>query len=153
MKSCSSIQTGFRAQEPRLCNKRSHQAEKPMRCNQSVAPSHSNSRTPVGGSRDPAQPKVNKGRKEGLGSKVTSLRTQENACLLALSPPPHIAVSSGSRSVVSDSLPPHGPPGSSVHGILQARTLEWVASSFSRGSSRPRDRTHVSHIAGRFLTI
>ena len=36
------------------------------------------------------------------------------------------------------------PPGSSVHGILQARILEWVAISFSRGSSRPRDRTHIS---------
>ena len=36
------------------------------------------------------------------------------------------------------------PPGSSVHGILQARTLEWVAISFSRGSSQPRDRTCVS---------
>ena len=33
------------------------------------------------------------------------------------------------------------PPGSSVHGILQARILEWVAISFSRGSSQPRDRT------------
>ena len=31
------------------------------------------------------------------------------------------------------------PPGSSVHGVLQARVLEWVAISFSRGSSRPRD--------------
>ena len=40
-------------------------------------------------------------------------------------------------------------PGSSVHGILQARILEWVAISFSRGSSRPRDRTQVSRIAGR----
>ena len=40
-------------------------------------------------------------------------------------------------------------PGSSVHGIFQARVLEWVAISFSRGSSRPRDRTRVSHIAGR----
>ena len=39
------------------------------------------------------------------------------------------------------------PPGSSVHGILQARILEWVAISFSRGSSRPRDQTQVSHIA------
>ena len=35
-------------------------------------------------------------------------------------------------------------PGSSLHGILQARVLEWVAISFSRGSSRPRDRTWVS---------
>ena len=33
------------------------------------------------------------------------------------------------------------PPGSSVHGILQARILEWIAISFSRGSSQPRDRT------------
>ena len=40
-------------------------------------------------------------------------------------------------------------PGSSVHGIFQARVLEWVAISFSRGSSRPRDRTRVSCIAGR----
>ena len=35
-------------------------------------------------------------------------------------------------------------PGSSVHGILQARILEWVAISYSRGSSQPRDRTYVS---------
>ena len=39
--------------------------------------------------------------------------------------------------------------GSSVHGTLQARILEWVAISFSRGSSRPRDRTLVSCIIGR----
>ena len=45
------------------------------------------------------------------------------------------------------------PPGSSVHGILQARILEWVATSFSRGSSQPRDQARVSCIAGRFLTI
>ena len=46
-----------------------------------------------------------------------------------------------------------GLPGSSVHGILQARILEWVAISFSRGSSRPRDGTQVSCIAGRLFTI
>ena len=40
------------------------------------------------------------------------------------------------------------PPGSSIHWILQARILEWVAISFSRGSSQPRDRTQVSRIAG-----
>ena len=40
-----------------------------------------------------------------------------------------------------------------VHGILQAGILEWVAVSFSRGSFQPRDRTQVSHIAGRFFTI
>ena len=39
-----------------------------------------------------------------------------------------------------------------VHGILQARILEWVAVPFSKGSSQPRDRTQVSHIAGRFFT-
>ena len=38
------------------------------------------------------------------------------------------------------------PPASSVHGISQARILEWVAISFSRGSSQPRDQTHVSCI-------
>ena len=43
--------------------------------------------------------------------------------------------------------------GFSVHGILQARILEWVAISFSERSSRPRDRTQVSYIAGRFFTI
>ena len=40
-------------------------------------------------------------------------------------------------------------PGSSIRGIFQARVLEWVAISFSRRSSQPRDQTWVSHIAGR----
>ena len=44
------------------------------------------------------------------------------------------------------------PSNSSVHGILQARILEWVAISFSRKSSCPRDQTRVSWIAGRFFT-
>ena len=39
-----------------------------------------------------------------------------------------------------------------VHGIFQARMLEWVAFPFSRGSSKPRDRTQVSYIAGGFFT-
>ena len=46
-------------------------------------------------------------------------------------------------------------PGFSVHGSLQARILEWVAFSFSRGSSQPRDRTPIScasSLAGRFFT-
>ena len=43
------------------------------------------------------------------------------------------------------------PPGSSIHGIFQARVLEWVAISFSRGSSWPRDQTQVLHIAGRLF--
>ena len=45
------------------------------------------------------------------------------------------------------------PPGSSAHGILQARILQWVAIPFSRGSSRPRDWTWVSCIAGRVFTV
>ena len=45
------------------------------------------------------------------------------------------------------------PPGSSVHGILQARILQWVAMPFSRGSSQPRDQTWVSRIAGTFFTV
>ena len=44
-------------------------------------------------------------------------------------------------------------PGSSIRGILQARVVEWVAISFSRRSSQPRDRTQVSRIAGRRFTI
>ena len=44
-------------------------------------------------------------------------------------------------------------PGSSVHGIFQARVLEWVAISFSRRSSRPKDRTWVSRIVGRRFTV
>ena len=49
-----------------------------------------------------------------------------------------------------------GPPGSSLHVISQARILEWVAISFSRGSSQPRDQTEVSCIfciAGGFFTM
>ena len=42
-------------------------------------------------------------------------------------------------------------PGSSVHGILQARILEWVAILFSKVSSQPRDQTWVSCMADRFL--
>ena len=54
--------------------------------------------------------------------------------------------------VMTNSLGPPwtSPPGSSVQGILQARILDWVAIPFSRGSSRPRDGTWVSHIAGWF---
>ena len=53
-------------------------------------------------------------------------------------------------TVVSDSWRPYGlysPPGSSVHGILQARILEWVAIPFSRGCSRPRYGTRISYIS------
>ena len=47
----------------------------------------------------------------------------------------------------------YSPPGSFVQGTFPARMLEWVAVSFSRGSSQPRDRTQVSHTAGSFFTI
>ena len=45
------------------------------------------------------------------------------------------------------------PPGSSVHGIPQARIVEWVAISSSRGSSSPRDRTRVSFIGRQVLYL
>ena len=44
-------------------------------------------------------------------------------------------------------------PGSSIHGVFQARILEWFAISFSRGSSQPRDRTQVSCTMGRLFTV
>ena len=62
-----------------------------------------------------------------------------------------------SRSVIFDSWRPHGLQPTRLlclwPGIFQARVLEWVAISFSRRSSWPRDRTQVSHIVGRHLTI
>ena len=45
------------------------------------------------------------------------------------------------------------PPGSSVHGILQSRILEWVAIPFPRGSSRPRDQTLVFCVVGRLFIV
>ena len=45
------------------------------------------------------------------------------------------------------------PPGSSVHRIFQAKILEWIAISFSKRSSRPRDQTWISGTAGKFFTI
>ena len=59
------------------------------------------------------------------------------------------SLESGSRSGMSNSLRPHG---LSVHGILQARILEWVAFPFSRGCSQPRDQTQIYCIAGSFFT-
>ena len=62
------------------------------------------------------------------------------------------------RSEVAQSCPNPCDPmdcslsGSSVHGIFQTRVLEWVAISFSRGSSQPKNQTQVSCIAGRFFT-
>ena len=68
------------------------------------------------------------------------------------------ALSEWVNEVTQSCLTPCNPmdcslPRSSIHGILQARVLEWVAISFSRGSSWPRDQTRVSHIVGRCFTI
>ena len=54
--------------------------------------------------------------------------------------------------VVQSCLTLYNPMDYSVHRILQARILEWIALPFSRGSSQPRDQTHVSRIAGGFFT-
>ena len=56
---------------------------------------------------------------------------------------------------MSNSLQPvdYSPPSSSIHGILQARILEWVSISFFKGSCRPGDRNQVSHIAGRHFNL
>ena len=65
----------------------------------------------------------------------------------------------GEKALVTHSCPTLcdpmdcNPPGSSIQGILQARILEWVTISFSKGSSWPRDRTWVSLTAGRFFTV
>ena len=59
-------------------------------------------------------------------------------------------------SILTREIPRRGacsPPSSSLHGILQARILEQVATPTSSGSSPPRDQTQVSHIAGGFFTI
>jgi len=62
------------------------------------------------------------------------------------------AVVKESLSVVFDSSTLHDLMDCTVHGILQAGILEWLAVPFSTGSSQPRDQTQVSHIAGRFFT-
>ena len=58
-----------------------------------------------------------------------------------------------SQSTLPSNIQDYSRAGSFVHGILQARTLEWVASLFSRGSSQPRYRTQVCCIASRFFTV
>ena len=66
----------------------------------------------------------------------------------------HAAAAKSLQSCLTLCEPIDGsPPGSPVPGILQARVLEWVAISFSRGSSQLRDRTQVSPMAGRRFTI
>ena len=66
----------------------------------------------------------------------------------------HWIIEKASENEFSQSCPTlWDPMDYTVYGILQARILEWVAVPFSRGSSQPRDGTHVSRIAGRRFTI
>ena len=57
------------------------------------------------------------------------------------------------KTIIKALLMDCSPPGSFVHGILQARILEWIVMPSSRGSSRPSDGTQASRIAGVFFTI
>ena len=70
---------------------------------------------------------------------------------------PHGALQGGwgSCPVMSNSCDPMdcSTPSSSVHGVLQARILEWVTISFSRGSFQPKDQTQVFFIVGRFFIL
>ena len=95
--------------------------------------------------------------------KIQASKNKHEICLTSNFPSspvvgnlPAKAGASVSHSFVADSLATPwtiAQPGSSVHGILQARTLEWVAISFSKGCSWPRDQSGACCIAGRFFTI
>ena len=75
---------------------------------------------------------------------LESYVTNQIACLAILA----AAAAKSLQSCLTLCDPIDGsPPGSPVPGILQARTLEWVAMPSSRGSSQPRDQTQISHIA------
>ena len=71
---------------------------------------------------------------------------------LAVKPGPSTWLQSNVLVALCDPLD-CSPPGSSVHGISQARILEWVAISSSRESSPPRDQTQISCTSGRFFTV
>ena len=92
------------------------------------------------------------------GRNINNLKYADNTTLMAESEEELksllMKVKCVSHPVVSNSLQPHGlyPPESSVHGIFQARILEWVAVSFSRGSSQPRDQTWASCTADSLLS-
>ena len=91
------------------------------------------------------------------GSKASILRC--SAFFTVQLSHPYMTLKERKESEVTQSYPTLcspvdcSPPGSSVHGILQARVLEWVAISFSRGSPRPRDRTCVPCVSciGRWI--
>ena len=102
-----------------------------------------------------------------IGHPSTCILSVSSGALQAVLPPMFLPTSAPSplsdlllllsHKVVSDSCNPMGcsPPGSSAHGISQARTLHWVPISSSRGSSRPRDQTHISGVScieGGFFT-
>ena len=77
-----------------------------------------------------------------MGSILKSINMLLHVCVLG-----HYFMSDSLRTMDCS------PPGASVHEMLQARILEWVAIPFFRVSSQPRDRTGVSHITNRFFTI
>ena len=83
--------------------------------------------------------------KEGMIIKYSKINCGEGGITLCCAVPRY--------SVTCNSLEPMdcSPPASTVHGTVQARILEWVAMSSSRGSSRHRNWILVSHITGRFL--
>ena len=86
---------------------------------------------------------------------VAEWAREQILCLLRFFPSGLASLLLFSRSVMSDSFSAHACSAAlqaSVHGILHPRILEGLAISFSRGSSRPRDRTCVSCLAGRFFT-
>ena len=91
-------------------------------------------------------------------SRVCLLFRKENS-YWSLKVPPEINRCSESKSEVAQSGPTLCDPmdcslsGSFIHGIFQARVLEWIAISFSRGFSQPRNRTEVARIAGRRFTV
>ena len=98
----------------------------------------------------------------GAGSFVTRIEYMPTAhinnCVINNTPPTlweemyiHVLVAQSCLTLCNPT--DCSPPGSSVHGILQASILEWPDIPFSRGSSQPRDWTLVSYIAGRFFTI
>ena len=83
--------------------------------------------------------------------KRNSVNCQMQKCIVSVFLQTYIALVTHSRLTLWNSMD-CSPPGSSVRGILQAKILWCVAIPFYRGSFWPRDRTQVSHIAGRFFT-
>ena len=84
---------------------------------------------------------------------VSAVQLRESTICTYIPPPsPWVCIFAQSCLTLYDPMD-CSPSGSSVHGILQERILEWVAIPFSSGSSWLRDRTWVSCIAGRFFTV